>query len=212
MTEQPPGLPPQEPPPVAQPAAVPAPPVAPAAPPVAPAPPPVQAAPQPVPAPAAPAYNYVPASGRPGPMPGVYFAGHPARLIAWILDGIILSIVVTLLYFVIGIFGALISSASNELGVLILVVGWLVVAIVSLIWYPYWWSKSGQSPGKKLMHLKVVRAENGELLSFGGGFLRLIGYFVSAFVFYIGFLWILVDGKRQGWADKFASTYVIEVP
>jgi uncharacterized RDD family membrane protein YckC len=142
----------------------------------------------------------------------VYFAGHPARLIAWILDGIILSILLTALYLAIGLVGGLVAAGSNELGVLILIIGWVAVAIVGLVWYPYWWSKTGQSPGKKIMHLKVVRAENGELLSLGGGFLRLIGYWVAAFVMYIGFLWILVDGKRQGWADKIAGTYVIEVP
>jgi uncharacterized RDD family membrane protein YckC len=164
------------------------------------------------PASAAPQYGYVPASGRPGPAPGVYFASHPARLIAWILDGFILSIVAGILFFVITLVGALVAAGSNELGALVFLVGWVAAGVVGLVWYPYWWSKSGQSPGKKIMHLKVVRAENGELLSFGGGFLRLIGYWVSAVVFYIGFIWILVDNKRQGWHDKIAGTYVIEVP
>jgi uncharacterized RDD family membrane protein YckC len=114
---------------------------------------------------------------------------------------------------VVGILTGIVASTGSEGATgLTVFVGLIVIFVFTLVWYPYWWSKSGQSPGKKLMHLKVVRADNGQLLTFGGGFLRLIGYWVSAFVFYIGFLWILVDGKRQGWADKIASTYVIEVP
>jgi uncharacterized RDD family membrane protein YckC len=146
-------------------------------------------------------------------MPGVYFASHPAHLIAWIIDGIILSVIAWLIMIVVGIVTGLVASTGSEGGTAIsALVGLIAILAFTLVWYPYWWSKSGQSPGKKLMHLKVVRAENGALLSFGGGFLRLIGYWVSGFVFYIGFLWILVDGKRQGWADKIAGTYVIEVP
>lgn len=211
MTEQPPGLPPQAPAPATPPAPAPVPPpVAPAPPPAAAAAPPVQPAAQP--APAAPQYGYVPGTGRPGPMPGVYFAGHPGRFVAYLIDGFILSLVIGALYFVIGMVGALIASGNNDLGVAILFIGWIVVLIVGLAWFPYWWSKSGQTPGLKIMHLKVVRAADGGTLSLGGGFIRLIGYWVSAFVFYLGFIWILVDDKRQGWHDKMAGTYVIEVP
>jgi uncharacterized RDD family membrane protein YckC len=204
MTDQPPGLPPQVPPPAAPPVAPP--PVA------APAPVPQYAAPQQAPA-AAPQYGYVPASNRPGPMPGVYFSGNPARLIAWILDGFILSIIATILWVIVGLVIGLIATAGSDTATsLSLFVGILVVSLFTLFYYPFWWSRSGQSPGKKIMHIKVVRADNGQLISFGRGILRLFGYWVSAVVFYIGFLWILVDNRRQGWADKIAGTYVIEVP
>ena len=39
--------------------------------------------------------------------------------------------------------------------------------------------------------------------------LRLIGYIISAIPLSLGFLWIAIDGRRQGWHDKFARTYVI---
>ena len=60
-----------------------------------------------------------------------------------------------------------------------------------------------------MMGLKVVRAADGGPVSFGTGIVRLIGYLISGIVLDLGFLWILVDGKRQGWHDKIANTVVI---
>lgn len=145
-------------------------------------------------------------------MPGVAFAGHPGRFIAYLIDGFILGIFATAVWFAIALVGALLGQVSEGLAGLVFVVGFIAIAVVSLGWFPYWWSKSGQTPGLKMMHLKVVRTDTGLPLSMGGGFLRLFGYWVSAFLFYLGFIWILIDDKRQGWHDKIANTYVIEVP
>ena len=46
-------------------------------------------------------------------------------------------------------------------------------------------------------------------ITFGVAFLRLIGYLVSGAMFYLGFLWIAVDPRKQGWHDKIAGTVVI---
>jgi uncharacterized RDD family membrane protein YckC len=39
--------------------------------------------------------------------------------------------------------------------------------------------------------------------------LRFLGYFVSAFPLYLGFLWAALDRRKQGWHDKIARTIVI---
>lgn len=197
MTEQPPGPPPQD------------------APPAAPVPPPVAqpAVPAPQPAPAAPPYGYQPGAGRPGPMPGIFFAGHPARLVAWIIDGFILSLFFFVAFIVAGAVTAVIAATGSETATTLTV---LIVSVAMILiylgWLPYWWSKSGQTPGMKIMHLKVVGAADGQVISFGKGVLRVIGLAISFWALYIGVIWILVDNKRQGWHDKMAGTYVIEVP
>ena len=43
----------------------------------------------------------------------------------------------------------------------------------------------------------------------GQAILRYIGYIVSALALSIGFIWIAIDKRRQGWHDKIARTYVI---
>ncbi len=47
-------------------------------------------------------------------------------------------------------------------------------------------------------------------MSFGKTVMRLIGYFVSSIVIWLGFLWILFDANKQGWHDKIAGTYVVK--
>jgi uncharacterized RDD family membrane protein YckC len=37
-----------------------------------------------------------------------------------------------------------------------------------------------------------------------------IGKWISAVVFFLGYLWILFDPERQGWHDKLMSTWVVE--
>lgn len=209
MTDQPTGLPPQAPPsqPVTPPPAAPLPPQNQVG--AAPQYPAPQYAPQ---QPVAQPYGYVPGAGRPGPAPGIYFANNLPRFVAYLIDGFILSVVIWASWFVIGLLAAILAQGSDSLGGIVVLIGMIAVGVVALLWFPYWWSRNGQTPGLKVMHLKVVRESDGGTLSFGGGFLRLIGYWISAFVFYIGFLWILVDNRRQGWHDKIAHTYMIEVP
>jgi uncharacterized RDD family membrane protein YckC len=33
--------------------------------------------------------------------------------------------------------------------------------------------------------------------------------FIAAFPLYLGFAWILVDNRRQGWQDKIGGTHVV---
>ena len=60
------------------------------------------------------------------------------------------------------------------------------------------------------MHIRVVSEEDGGPIDAVAGIVRLFGYFVSAFVFYLGFVWILVDKRRRGWHDMMAGTIVVQ--
>jgi uncharacterized RDD family membrane protein YckC len=42
--------------------------------------------------------------------------------------------------------------------------------------------------------------------------IRLIGLWISFLIFYLGIIWILVDGRRRGWHDLIAGTIVIHQP
>jgi uncharacterized RDD family membrane protein YckC len=59
------------------------------------------------------------------------------------------------------------------------------------------------------MRIKVVRDADGGPVSVGQAILRLIGFWVSTLVFYIGFIWILIDSRRRGWPDLLGGTIVI---
>lgn len=67
---------------------------------------------------------------------------------------------------------------------------------------------SGQTPGKKLLGIRVVRTD-GSPVDYATAFNRFIGYTISGGVFLIGFLWALFDRNGQTWHDKMARTMVI---
>ena len=67
----------------------------------------------------------------------------------------------------------------------------------------------GATPGKIALGLQIVDAEGGGRPGLGRLALRFLGYFVSAFPLYIGFLWAAFDRRGQAWHDKIARTLVI---
>lgn len=75
-------------------------------------------------------------------------------------------------------------------------------------YFIFFWVSSGQTLGKALMGVRVVSV-SGRPLTFLQAFLRFLLYPISAFIFFLGFIWILVDNQRQGWHDTIARTYVI---
>jgi len=140
----------------------------------------------------------------PGPAPGVAFASLGSRLVAYIVD-VIVTIAVSI---VLGIVGVALVFVLPILSI----IPFLAIFIVSFVYFPYYWQRSGQTPGMRMMNIKVVRDSDGGPLSWGSAILRLIGYWVSGFVFYIGYIWIFIDKRKRGWHDLIAGTVVIESP
>ena len=139
-----------------------------------------------------------------GPAPGVDFASPGARLVAYIVDGLVqfgLSIVFLLV-------GTVLLAIFWPLGI----IAYVAAALFLLLYFPYFWQKSGQTPGMKLMGVKVVRDADGGPIGWGPALLRLVGYYVSAAVFYIGYIWIFIDKRKRGWHDLIAGTVVIQAP
>lgn len=158
-----------------------------------------------------------------GPAPGVQFAGHGARLGAYILDAILLSVFVTAFVIVLMVilFGTIEWSidangdvvfgdtAAAAGSFLLFIAGSLLISVLSLLYFPFFWARGGQTPGMRVAGIRVVNDRDGSRIGWGAALLRLVGYWVSAFVFYIGFVWILVDARRRGWHDLIAGTCVI---
>jgi uncharacterized RDD family membrane protein YckC len=138
-----------------------------------------------------------------GPAPGVAFAGPGARLVAYLVD----IIIVTVAVIVIAILGAILTFVLPVVGILSLIVG---IGVVPLIYFPYYWSRSGQTPGMTMMGIKVVRDRDGGPVTSGQAVLRLLGYWVSGAVFYLGYIWIFIDKRKRGWHDLIAGTVVVE--
>ena len=150
----------------------------------------------------------------PGPAPGVEFAGYGARLVAWILDGLILALSWIVLILVFG--GVFATGAGigppRSYGVLAAGISilFLIALVVYIAYFPFFWARGGQTPGMRVAGIRVVRDADGRPVGGGAAVLRLIGIRVSAAVFYIGFIWVFIDKRRRGWHDLIAGTVVIK--
>jgi len=93
---------------------------------------------------------------------------------------------------------------------------WLVALytlVLSVLWSMYFvgfTATCGQTPGKRIMGLRVVN-EDGTPVDWSTAANRFfIGYSISILPLGLGFYWALVDKNNQAWHDKIAGTLVIE--
>lgn len=128
------------------------------------------------------------------------------RLSSFIVDLIVLSV----------IYIALIILIDGDMGEAIVASGvgeefqpaHLLMAVIGIGYYTYFFGK-GETPGMRLVEIKLVRTDGVEPVGLHRGFLRWVGMEISGIVLLLGYTWILFDKKRQGWHDKIAGTYVV---
>ena len=130
-----------------------------------------------------------PAEQRTGPR-----ATFGQRLVAAIIDGVIVGVVNGIL------FGVLKGP------------GYGLAQLVNLGYAVYFeGSPSGQTLGKRATGIRVISSLDGAAIGFGRGLLRYLGKCLSGLALGIGYLWMLWDPERQTWQDKIANTYVVPV-
>ena len=139
-------------------------------------------------------------------------AGFVTRLVAFFIDQLILTGVVSII-----VLSAGIMFDSFRLGEFFGTGDWMLqfalillsatTVVLNLLYYVGFWVLAGQTPGKVVLGLSVVRVD-GRPLRPRAAVVRWLGYWLSGILF-LGYLWILVDDRRQGWHDKLAGTLVV---
>ena len=114
------------------------------------------------------------------------FAEPGERLIAYIIDVLIIVGVVILLSVIGAIFLVILPIVS--------IFFWVAATAFGFVYFPYFWAKDGQTIGNRQRHIRVVRDVDGGPLSMGTAILRLVGYWISGG----GLLhWLHLDPHRQ---------------
>lgn len=90
----------------------------------------------------------------------------------------------------------------------------LIVGVMALLWlvyFTYFEGTSGQTIGKKLTHIKVVK-EDGSTCDLGSAlvrnFLRIVDHL--PFLYILGIILIAATDKRQRLGDMLAKTIVVK--
>jgi uncharacterized RDD family membrane protein YckC len=141
----------------------------------------------------------------------VSYEGLVTRAIAFAIDAalinagaIIVAAAVALLLSVL--------SVPDWLGTVLLGLGASLFLVWSIGYFVVFWSTTGQTPGDRLMRIRVCRADDGRTLSARRSLLRLVYLTLAAIPLLAGFLPILVDDRRRGLHDMLAGTVVVSVP
>jgi uncharacterized RDD family membrane protein YckC len=137
------------------------------------------------------------------------YAGIVSRGVALAIDAALLTggfAVVS------GVFGLILSlftsvEVSSPGAVLSVAAMW---SIVVAGYFVLSWTLTGETPGMRLMHLRVLDGQ-GQPPRFGRSVLRLIGAILAAIPFFAGYLLILIDDRRRGLHDMMARTVVVHV-
>jgi uncharacterized RDD family membrane protein YckC len=75
-------------------------------------------------------------------------------------------------------------------------------------YFTFFWSTAGQTPGMRLMRLRVRRSKGGGL-SLGRAVLRVVGLALAIIPLFAGFLPALFDERRRALPDYLANTVVV---
>jgi uncharacterized RDD family membrane protein YckC len=83
--------------------------------------------------------------------------------------------------------------------------GWTIVAGAYFVLF---WSVAGQTPGMRLLRVRVG-GSLGSSLSVGRALLRLVGLLLAIVPLFAGFIPVLFTAKRRGLQDFIAGTVVL---
>lgn|GEM_PF-1720263 len=139
------------------------------------------------------------------------YAGFWIRVLSYIIDTLIMSVIFCPLGFLVGAAGVAsgmdgdspeMTGANLILNVVSVIVGWLYFGFME--------SSSWQATlGKKLLKLKVTDM-NGQRLSFANATGRYFAKILSGMICGIGFIMVAFTDKKQGLHDMLASTLVVK--
>jgi uncharacterized RDD family membrane protein YckC len=136
----------------------------------------------------------------PAPLATLPRAGFWIRMGALVIDVIVVSVVLDLLFGGWGWhYGWYHGTDRSEL---------VVLAAYGAI---MWKTLQGRTVGGMVCDLQVVRLDGHEL-DWPTVIVRALGCVLSAAVVGLGFFWIVIDDGRQAWHDKLAGTVVVRVP
>lgn len=144
-------------------------------------------------------------------------ASRGRRLLAYIIDAIIVGIVVGGVFWFIGFDKVFhdYTSSSADINDRLQILGWkskingssfLVYCIYCSIMEG---SKLQATLGKKIMGIRVIR-DDGEDLTMATSIIRNMFKIVSYIPCALGFIWILFSSEKKGWHDYIAQTSVID--
>jgi uncharacterized RDD family membrane protein YckC/pSer/pThr/pTyr-binding forkhead associated (FHA) protein len=140
------------------------------------------------------------------------YAGFGVRLVASLIDGLLLSALMIPFIILIGVFMVKMQNSGepSPLAFIVISASYVIIIVASLIYQLIFIGKKGATPGKKFMKLRVTFPDGQYPIGIGKAFLRMIGTMLSGMICMIGYLMIIFDKEQhRALHDRIAGTVVI---
>lgn len=138
----------------------------------------------------------------------VRYVGLATRAIAMVIDAALINLVAV----IVGVGASLILSIlhlPSGTDTVLQAAGAAAYVFWTVGYFIVFWSTTGQTPGARVMLIRVVRA-TGVALKPREALVRCAGVLLAAIPLFAGFVPILFDDRRRGFQDWLAGTVVIE--
>jgi uncharacterized RDD family membrane protein YckC len=134
--------------------------------------------------------------------------GLITRAIAFVVDAAILNVVAAVVAAAVALVLSVFPT-SNGLDNVVAAVGGVVFFVWVIAYFAIFWATTGQTPGNRLMRIRVTEGAGGGPLPPRRALLRVVGVLLAALPLFAGFLPILFTKRRRGFADWLADTVVV---
>lgn len=134
------------------------------------------------------------------------YVGFFKRLLAAIIDVLILLVVSVPI--LLAIYGKEYFSQARQ-GQFAGFWDFVIQVVLPAIAVILLWKYRGATPGKMAISARIVDAQTGRTPATGKLVLRYFAYIVSMLPLFLGFIWIAMDRRKQGFHDKIAGTVVV---
>lgn len=133
---------------------------------------------------------------------GPSVASVPRRVSAWVIDSIVAGVVLVPLAPL-----TLALDPTTETGFWVFWSAGLVLVLVWLVAFDG--GPQGATPGKRLLGIRVADVATGGAIGYRRATVRRLVYLIGGLPLYVGWLWGLIDQRRQTWHDKAARSVVV---
>jgi uncharacterized RDD family membrane protein YckC len=151
------------------------------------------------------------ARGPTKPMAPAPYAGLVTRAIAFAIDAAIVDGTGVLVGVVVGL-GLSVLNTPEEINDVLLVLGGAVFVVWTVGYFVSFWSTTGQTPGMRVMRIRVRQSRHDEPLRLRWALVRLVALFLAALPLLLGFLPILLNDRRRGLQDLLGRSVVVHAP
>jgi uncharacterized RDD family membrane protein YckC len=140
------------------------------------------------------------------------YAGLVTRTIAYCLDIAVINLVAFLTGAAVALAGSFVGGLPEKLQKLGVIVGGVAYVLWVIGYFATFWSTNGQTPGSRVMRIRVTDALGGSRVSLLRSVVRVGGLVLATIPLFAGFWIMLWDDRGRCLQDRLARTTVVHAP